>query len=66
MSWARSRATGMIVVDVSGLSDWSEEGEAAILDAARAPLALCGVRGHAAPLLTRNALVSILPMWRPP
>jgi hypothetical protein len=47
------------VVDVSGLSGWSEKGEAAILDAARAPPAFCGVRGRAAPLPTRNALVSI-------
>jgi hypothetical protein len=56
MAWARSRTAGTIVVDLSG---WSAAGEAAILDAARAPLALCGLRGRAAPLLTGNPPAAI-------
>ncbi|MCZ4101540.1 hypothetical protein G3I60_11305 [Streptomyces sp. SID13666] len=59
VGWARARTTGTLVLDVSGLMGWSPDGEAAILAAAPAGLALCGLRGRPTPLLTENALVGV-------
>ncbi|MFF7663640.1 hypothetical protein [Streptomyces canus] len=52
VGWVRSRSNGMLVLDMSGLLGWSEEGEAAVLRAAQSPLAVCGLRERPAPLLT--------------
>ncbi|WP_405927333.1 hypothetical protein [Streptomyces sp. NBC_00035] len=52
LDWVRSHADGPIVLDMSGLLGWSDEGEIAASNAARAPIAVCGLRGRAAPLLT--------------
>ncbi|MCM2425151.1 hypothetical protein [Streptomyces sp. RKAG337] len=59
VGWARARTTGTLVLDMSGLMGWSPAGEAAILAAAPAGLALCGLRGRPTPLLTSNSLVGV-------
>ncbi|WP_031085687.1 hypothetical protein [Streptomyces sp. NRRL S-1831] len=52
VDWVRSRSDGRLVLDMSGLLGWSEEGEAAVLRAARSPLGVCGLLDRPAPLLT--------------
>ncbi|WP_328687965.1 hypothetical protein OHA74_53905 [Streptomyces phaeochromogenes] len=52
VDWVRSRSNGMLVLDMSGLLGWSEEGEAAVLRAAQSPLAVCGLLDRPALLLT--------------
>ncbi|MCZ4124839.1 MULTISPECIES: hypothetical protein [Streptomyces] len=59
VGWARARTTGTLVLDMSGLMGWSPDGEAAILAASPAGLALCGLRGRSTPLLTENSLVGV-------
>ncbi|MCX5604849.1 STAS domain-containing protein [Streptomyces phaeochromogenes] len=62
LDWVRSHAAGAIVLDMSGLLGWSEEGEAAASKAVHAPIAVCGLRGREAPLLTGcAACVGIYP-----
>ncbi|MFE5584933.1 STAS domain-containing protein [Kitasatospora sp. NPDC056531] len=64
--WARARCTGPLVIDLSGLLGWSQEGEAAIVDAAgrlgtdRSPLMLCGLRDRAAPLFATGAALGLM------
>lgn len=51
VEWVRSRSNGTLVLDMSGLLGWSQEGEAAVLRAAQSPLAVCGLLDRPAPLL---------------
>ncbi len=66
VGWVRSRSNGMLVLDLSGLLGWSEEGEAAVLRAAQSPLAVCGLRDRPAPLLTGDTagLIRVYPDLR--
>ncbi|WP_241748371.1 STAS domain-containing protein [Streptomyces sp. M3] len=65
VGWVRSRSTGPLVLDLSGLLGWSEEGEAAVVRAAGSPLAVCGLRDRPAPLLTtEDTLIRIYPDLR--
>lgn len=52
VDWVRSRSNGTLVLDMSGLVGWSEEGEAAVVRAARSPLAVCGLLDRFAPLVS--------------
>jgi len=52
VGWVRSRSNGTLVLDMSGLLGWNEEGEAAVVRAARSPLAVCGLLDRSAPLLS--------------
>ncbi|MEV6211835.1 STAS domain-containing protein [Kitasatospora sp. NPDC051914] len=63
--WAVARCPGPIVVDVSALTGWGAEGEAAIVAAAgrlhdRGPLAVCGVGQRKADLLRSSSALSVL------
>ncbi|MGW7445687.1 hypothetical protein [Kitasatospora sp. NPDC054795] len=55
-----------MVIDPSGLLGWSQEGEAAIVDAAgrlgahRCPLMVCGLRGRAAPLPSTSGALGLV------
>jgi len=55
MGWVRSRTDGPVVLDLTALLGWSQEGEAAVARAAEAALAVCGLQGHPAPTLTGAA-----------
>ncbi|UKY48551.1 hypothetical protein [Streptomyces inhibens] len=65
IDWVRPRATGPILLDVTGLVSWSDDGEAAIVDTARRlgsaeqPLALCGVGDLPTLVITANRLVPL-------
>ncbi|MFI9101002.1 hypothetical protein ACIGXA_10795 [Streptomyces fildesensis] len=59
VDWARARTTGTLVLDMSGLMGWSPAGEAAILAAAPAGLALCGLRDRPTSLLAEISLVGV-------
>ncbi|MEV0375458.1 hypothetical protein AB0I10_37835 [Streptomyces sp. NPDC050636] len=65
ISWVQARTTGPVLLDVTGLVSWSDEGEAAVLDAARRlgsaeqPLALCGIGDLPTPALTAGQLVPL-------
>ncbi|WNZ13552.1 hypothetical protein P8T65_42305 [Streptomyces sp. 11x1] len=52
LDWVSSQAAGAIVLDLSGLLGWSKEGEAAASHAVRASIAVFGLRGREAPLVT--------------
>ena len=63
--WAMARCPGPIAIDLSGLTGWSAEGEAAIVDAAgrlhgRGPLAVCGVGQRKADVLRSGPALSVL------
>ncbi|WP_405959644.1 STAS domain-containing protein [Streptomyces sp. NBC_00024] len=66
VDWVRSRSDGELVLDLSGLLGWSEEGEAAMVRAAQSPLAVCGLRDRPASLLSGDTtgLVRIYPDLR--
>lgn len=66
VDWVRSRSDGMLVIDMSGLLGWSEEGEAAVLRAAQSRLAMCGLGEHPAPMLSgdKSGLIRIYPDLR--
>ena len=63
MGWVRSRTDGPVVLDLTALLGWSQEGEAAVTHAAGTdtPLAVCGLLGRPAPALTGTAGIRIYP-----
>lgn len=66
VDWVRSRSDGMLVMDMSGLLGWSEDGEVAVLRAAQSRLAVCGLGDRPAPMLSgdKSGLIRIYPDLR--